>query len=77
MRYTTKGTCSRFIDFDLEDGIVRNVVFTGGCNGNLKGICALVKGMTPQEALKWVESDMLPYYPLGVYKDRTAAKEGK
>ena len=31
--------------------------------------------MTPQQALKWVESDMLPYYPLGVYKDRSAAKE--
>ena len=31
MRYTTKGTCSRFIDFDLEDGIVKNVLFTGGC----------------------------------------------
>ena len=32
-------------------------------------------GMTPQKALEWVESDMLPYYPLGVYKDRSAAKE--
>ena len=52
MRYTTKGTCSRFIDFDLEDGIVRNVVFTGGCNGNLKGIGALVEGMDAKEAIK-------------------------
>lgn len=52
MRYTTKGTCSRFIDFDLEDGIVRNVVFTGGCNGNLKGIGALVEGMDANEAIK-------------------------
>ena len=33
------------------------------------------QGMTPQQALKWVETDMLPYYPIGVYKDRTAAKE--
>ena len=31
--------------------------------------------MTPQKALEWVESDMLPYYPLGVYKDRSGAKE--
>ena len=52
MRYTTKGTCSRFIDFDLEDGIVCNVVFTGGCNGNLKGIGALVEGMDAKEAIK-------------------------
>ena len=34
-------------------------------------------GMTPQQALSWVESDMLPYYPIGVYKDRTAAKEAE
>ena len=37
--------------------------------------CPTNWGMTPQKALEWVESDMLPYYPLGVYKDRTAAKE--
>ena len=52
MKYTTQGTCSRFIDFDLEDGIVKNVVFTGGCNGNLKGIGALVEGMTAEDAIK-------------------------
>ena len=52
MRYTTKGTCSRFIDFDLEDGIIKNVVFTGGCNGNLKGIGSLVEGMSAEEAIK-------------------------
>lgn len=52
MKYTTQGTCSRFIDFDLEDGIVKNVVFTGGCNGNLKGIGALVEGMTAEEAIR-------------------------
>ena len=52
MRYTTQGTCSRFIDFDLEDGIIKNVVFTGGCNGNLKGIGALVEGMDAEEAIK-------------------------
>ena len=40
--YTTKGTCSRTILFDLEDGKVHNVQFIGGCNGNLKGIGALV-----------------------------------
>lgn len=52
MKYKTKGTCSQFIDFELEDGIVRNVVFTGGCNGNLKGIGALVEGMPAAEAIK-------------------------
>ena len=37
--------------------------------------CPTNWGMTPQKALEWVESDMLPYYPIGTYKDRTAAKE--
>ena len=42
--YKTKGTCSRQIDFTIEDGIIKNVVFYGGCNGNLKGISALCVG---------------------------------
>ena len=44
MTYKTKGTCSSQIDFDLKDGKVYNVRFTGGCNGNLIGIGALVEG---------------------------------
>ncbi len=39
--------------------------------------CPTNWGMTPKKALEWVESDMLPYYPLGVYKDRSAVKEEK
>lgn len=48
MKYTykTKMTCSTAITFDLEGDIVRNVEFTGGCNGNLKAIGKLVEGMT-------------------------------
>ena len=42
--YKTKGTCSVSIDFDVEDGKLYNVHFLGGCNGNLKGIAALVEG---------------------------------
>ena len=37
--------------------------------------CPTNWGMTPLQALEWVESDMMPYYPLGVYRDKTAAKE--
>ena len=39
--------------------------------------CPTNWGMTPSKALQWVEEKMIPYYPLGVYKDRTAEKEGK
>ena len=48
--YTTKGTCSSQITFDLKDGIVSNVSFVRGCNGNLKAISKLVEGM-PAEKL--------------------------
>lgn len=53
--YRTKGTCSRAILFDIEDGKLRNVQYIGGCNGNLKGIGALVEGMDVNEAIKRLE----------------------
>ena len=43
--FKTSGTCSQRILFDVENGKVKNVQFIGGCNGNLKGIAALVDGM--------------------------------
>ena len=43
--FKTSGTCSQRILFDVENGKVKNVQFIGGCNGNLKGIAALVEGM--------------------------------
>ena len=51
MRYQTKGTCSTAIDNEVKDGRIESVAFTGGCNGNLQGISALVKGMTVEEAI--------------------------
>ena len=47
--YKTKGTCSTKIEVELEGNIVRNVVFTGGCHGNLQAIPKLVEGMTVEE----------------------------
>lgn len=48
--YKTEGTCSQFIDIDVDDkGIVQQVFFTGGCNGNLQGICSLVRGMSVEQ----------------------------
>lgn len=52
MIYKTKGTCSTMIDVELKDGVIDSVKFTGGCNGNLQGISALVKGMKPEEAIR-------------------------
>lgn len=48
--YATKGTCSRLIEFDIDDEQrIRNVRFTGGCHGNLQGIGALVEGCPASE----------------------------
>lgn len=47
--YKTKGTCSSQIEFDIDGNIITNVVFTGGCNGNLKAISKLVDGFTVEE----------------------------
>lgn len=53
--YRTKGTCSRSIRFELDGDIVKNVRFEGGCNGNLKGIAALVEGMKVEDVINRVE----------------------
>ena len=44
--YKTKGTCSTSIELNVEDGIVKEVAFWGGCNGNLQAVSRLVEGLT-------------------------------
>lgn len=53
--YRTKGTCSQRIIFEIEDNVLKNVQFLGGCNGNLKGISSLVEGMNVDEVIAKVE----------------------
>ena len=53
--FKTRGTCSRKITFKLEDGIVSDVRFDGGCNGNLKGIGKLVDGMKAEDVIAKVK----------------------
>lgn len=48
--YKPKGVCSREITFDIEDGIIKNVKFSGGCSGNTQGISRLIEGMPAEEA---------------------------
>lgn len=47
--YRTSGTCSSMIDFDIIDGKIHNIAYTGGCNGNLKAIGRLVEGKDAKE----------------------------
>ena len=49
--FKTQGVCSRTISFDIEKGIISNVSFEGGCNGNLKGISALAEGKPAQDVI--------------------------
>ena len=56
--YKTHGTCSQRIFFEIEDGKVQNVQFLGGCNGNLKGICRLVKGMKAEDVIDRMEGTL-------------------
>ena len=55
MQYKTSGTCSTMIDLEVDGDIIKSVAFTGGCNGNLKGICSLVKGMPVEEVIQRLE----------------------
>lgn len=54
--YPTQGTCSKLIDVELdEQGVIRDVVFTGGCHGNLQGISSLVKGQKAENVISRIE----------------------
>ena len=53
--YQTTGTCSKIIELEIEDGILNDVRFTGGCHGNLQGISALVKGRPVKEVIQRLE----------------------
>lgn len=50
--YKTRGTCASKITFELEDGCIHNLHFTGGCSGNLQGIASLVEGMPADAAIE-------------------------
>lgn len=53
MEYTfiPKGVCSRKISFEINDGIVSNVRFAGGCAGNTQGLAALIEGMKAEDVI--------------------------
>ncbi len=49
--YNTHGTCSRQIIIDIEDGVVQNVTFVGGCSGNTQGVASLARGMRVEDVI--------------------------
>lgn len=52
MLYKTQGVCAQSIEFEVHNGKVHNVHFTGGCNGNAQGVCSLVEGMEVTEVIQ-------------------------
>lgn len=59
--FKTSGVCSSKVDFDLVDGKIHNVVFTGGCNGNLKAISALVENMPADQVATLLNGNTCGY----------------
>ena len=50
--FTPTGVCTKKINFEIEDGKIKNCEFIGGCNGNLAGICRLINGLSPKEVIE-------------------------
>ena len=61
--YATEMVCSQQISFDLDDNIVSNIEFVGGCNGNLKAISKLVDGWTVEKIEEYLKGNLCGYRP--------------
>ena len=55
INYKTQGVCSRQINLVVEDGVITEAAFVGGCHGNTQGVAALVRGMEVHEAIARLE----------------------
>lgn len=55
IEYTPSGVCSKKMEVEVENGVIKEVSVLGGCNGNLKGISRLVQGMDAEEAIRRLE----------------------
>ena len=62
-KYICKGTCSQCIDFDINDNIITNIKFTGGCPGNLKAVSKLVDGWSVEKIEQFLKGNTCGYRP--------------
>ena len=56
--YKTEGVCSQIISFDIEDDVISNISFLGGCNGNLKAISKLVDGWSVDKIEQYLRGNL-------------------
>ena len=61
--YQTKGTCSRAMHIEVEDGVVKSLQVTGGCDGNLQGLSKLVAGMKVEDVISRLEGIRCGFKP--------------
>lgn len=57
-RFKTRGVCASYINFKINDGIITDVSFQGGCNGNLKAISKLVEGMDAEKVISLLRGNL-------------------
>lgn len=74
-QYRTRMVCSKAIDFDLEGGIVSNIRFTGGCDGNLRAISKLLEGMPAREVIAKLKGNTCNGRPTSCADQLTQALE--
>ena len=61
--YRPKGVCSQKIDLTIEDGVIQNIRFTGGCSGNTQGVAALCIGRKPEEVIPLIRGIRCGFKP--------------
>ena len=62
-RYKTKGVCASHIELELQDNVIVDAKFIGGCSGNTQGVSALVKGMKAEDAIEKLEGIRCGFKP--------------
>ena len=76
IEYKTSGTCSRMVVIDIDDGIIENCSFVGGCAGNTAGVAALVKGMRAEDAIERLKGIRCGFKPTSCPDQLAKALEG-
>jgi len=61
--YKTQSVCSRSIEIDVENDVITNVKFNGGCAGNTQGVASLIRGMNVDEAISRLEGIRCGFKP--------------
>ena len=76
IEFKTSGTCSRMVILDLDENVIENCSFVGGCSGNTAGVCALVKGMTAEDAIHRLKGIKCGFKPTSCPDQLAKALEG-